>query len=116
VTKKESTKEDINKLIEFRQAIHENAFSVRRDALFNLVDGLICAGPVSSFAMLSQSSQLQRKWPSLCAAVEDGEIDSQWLGAYLAQQVSQQGICIFPLDGSYWPRPRSRVLDDRQFV
>ncbi len=116
MTKQESTKENLNKLIEFRQAVYENGILARRDALFDLLDALISEGPVSSFAMLSQSSQFQRKWPSLYAAVEDGEIDSQWLRTYLARQVPQQGICIFPLDGSPWPRPRSRVLDDRQYV
>jgi hypothetical protein len=81
-----------------------------------LLDALISEGPVSSFARLSQSSRFQRKWPSLYAAVEDGDFDLQWLRTYLAQQVPQQGICVFPLDGSPWPRPRSRVLDDRQYV
>jgi len=28
----------------------------------------------------------------------------------------RQGICIFPLDGSSWPRPRGRVLEDLQYV
>ena len=111
-----STKENINKLIEFRQAIYENGFLARRDALFDLLDVLLSEGLVSSFAMLSQSSQFQRKWPSLYGAVEDGELDCPWLRAYLAHQVPQQGVCVFPLDGSPWPRPRSRVLEDRQFV
>jgi len=114
VDNQETTKQDINKLIEFRQAIYAHALLARRDALFDLMDALICEGPVSSFAMLSQSSRFQRKWPSLYAAVEDGELDSQWLRNYLAWQVPQQGMCVFPIDGS--PRPRSRVLDDRQFV
>jgi hypothetical protein len=95
-----TTKQDINKLIEFRQAIYENGMLARRDALFDLLDELICEGPVSSFPMLSQSSRFQRKWPSLYAAVEDGELDSHWLRNYLAWQVSQQGICVFPIDGS----------------
>ena len=90
--------------------------TARRDALFNLLDALVSEGRVASFAMLSQSEQFQRKWPSLYGAVEDGEIDSQWLRTFLARQVPQKGICIFPLDGSPWPRPRSRVLDDRQYV
>jgi hypothetical protein len=111
-----STKENINKLIEFRQAIYDNALLARRDALFNLLDALITEGTVSSFARLSQSSQFQRKWPSLYAAVEDGDLDRQWMRSYLARQAPQQGICVFPIDGSPWPRPRSRVLDDRQFV
>lgn len=116
MTKQKSTKENVNKLIEFRQAVYDSGMLARRDALFDLLDALICEGPVSSFAMLSQSSQFQRKWPSLYAAVEDGELDRQWLRSYLAQQVTQQGLCVFPLDGSPWPRPRSRVLDDRQYV
>lgn len=111
-----STKQDINKLIEFRQAIYENGMLARRDALFDLLDTLISEGPVSSFAMLSQSSRFQRGWSSLYAAVEDGELDRQWLQTYLARQVPQQGVCVFPIDGSPWPRPRSRVLDDRQYV
>jgi hypothetical protein len=116
VNNQEATKENINKLIEFRQAVYQHGLLARRDALFNLLDALIAEGPVSSFAMLSQSSQFQRKWPSLYAAIEDGEIDSQWLRTYLARQVPQTGLCVFPLDGSPWPRPRSRVLDDRQYV
>ena len=95
MTQQESTQENINKLIEFRQAVYENGMLARRDALFDLLDALISEGSVSSFAMLSQSSQFQRKWPSLYAAVEDGEIDSQWLRTYLARQVPQKGICVF---------------------
>jgi hypothetical protein len=116
VNNQKSTKENINKLIEFRQAIYENGMLARRDALFELLDALISAGPVTSFAMLSQSSRFQRKWPSLYGAVEAGELDRSWLRTYLARQVPQQGICVFPIDGSPWPRPRSRVLDDRQYV
>ncbi|NJC97164.1 MAG: transposase [Anaerolineae bacterium] len=111
-----STKENINKLIEFRQAVYEKGMPARRDALFNIVDALLCEGSVTSFAMLSQSEQFQRKWPSLYAGVADGKIDSAWLRKYLAQQVPLQGVCVFPIDGSPWPRPRSRVLEDRQYI
>ena len=111
-----STKENINKLIEFRQAVYEKGLLARRDALFNVMDALLCEGTVSSFAMLSQSGQFQRKWSSLYAAVADGQIDSVWMREYLAQQVPSQGVCVFPIDGSPWPRPRSRVLDDRQYI
>lgn len=88
----------------------------RRDAMFDLLDALISEGPVTSFAMLSQSNRFQRKWSSLYAAVEDGELDQVWLQTNLARQVPQHGIQVFPLDGSSWPRPRSQVLDDRQYV
>ncbi len=111
-----STKQDINKLIEFRQAIYAHGFLTRRDALFNLLDALVAEGMVSSFARFSQSRQFERKWPSLYAAVEDGVVNRSWLRSYLALQVPSQGMCVFPLDGSPWPRPRSRVLADLQFV
>ena len=72
--------------------------------MFDLLDALISEGSVSSFAssfaMLSQFSRFQRKWLSLYAANEDGELDSEWLRNNLVQQVPQRGICIFPLDGS----------------
>jgi hypothetical protein len=75
VNHQNSTKGKINKLIEFRQAIYEKGMLVRRDAMFDLLDALVSEGPVASFAMLSQSGRFQRKWPSLYAAVEDGELD-----------------------------------------
>lgn len=111
-----TTQEDINKLIEFRQAIYQNGILKRRDAVFELLDALVSEGPVSSYAMLSLSGQFRRKWPSVYAAIEDSKLDSSWLRKYLMAQVTQQGICIFPLDGSAWPRPRSRVLEDLQNV
>jgi hypothetical protein len=116
VEQQATTKENVNKLIEFRQAVYENGMLKRRDALFDLLDALLCEGAVASFARLSQSERFVRKWPSLYAAVEDGELDCQWLRTYLAGQVAQTGLCVFPLDGTPWPRPRSRVLDDRQYV
>jgi hypothetical protein len=116
VTKQASTKQDINKLIEFRQAIYENGMQARKDALFDVLDALLSAGSVSSFAMLSQSETFQRKWPSLYAGIEDGQLDSTWLRRFLGQQVPSTGICIFPLDGSPWQRPRARTLEDRQYV
>ena len=84
--------------------------------MMNLLDAILEQGQVSSFAMLSQSEQFQRKWPSLYAAVEDGRLAEKWLGRYLAEQVTHSGLCVFALDGSPWPRPRARTLEDRQFV
>jgi hypothetical protein len=116
VTKQESTKQDINKLIEFRQAIYENGMQARKDALFDVLDAMLSTCSVSSFAMLSQSERFQRKWPSLYAGIEDGQLDSAWLRRFLGQQVPSTGICIFPLDGSPWQRPSARTLEDRQYV
>jgi hypothetical protein len=116
VEPKSSTKENINSLIEFRQAIYEHGFLARKDALFDLLDALVIEGKVPSFAYLSQSEQFRRKWPSLYAAVEDGRLDSPWLRQYLGRRVPAQGIQVFALDGTSWPRPRGRTLADRQYV
>jgi len=109
VNNQRTTKENINKLIEFRQAIYDHGMTARRDALFNVLDALVCEGAVSSFARLSQSEQFQRKWPSLYAALTDGRLKSEWLRAYLAGQVPAQGICVFPLDGALTGAGRSTV-------
>ena len=116
MTPQETTKENINKLIEFRQAIYTHGMIARRDALFDLLDALVTTGAVSSFAMLSQSDRFRRKWPSIYAAIEDGRLDSEWMRKDLAQRAPKTGTCVFALDGSPWPRPRARTLEDRQFV
>jgi len=116
VIQQATTQENINKLIEFRQAIYERGMLSRKDALFEVLDALLSAGQVTSFAMLSQSEGFQRKWPSLYAGVEDGQLDSVWLREFLGRQVPSKGICVFPLDGSPWQRPCARTLEDRQYV
>jgi hypothetical protein len=116
VKKEATTHEDVNKLIEFRQAVYDNGMVLRRDALFELLDAVVSAGQVASFAMLSQSERFQRQWPSMYDAVGEGEINQDWLQGYLAKQATKEGVCVFPLDGSSWPRPRARVLEDRQYV
>lgn len=111
-----STRENITKLIAFRQEVYARVFLARRDALFDTLDALLSGGSISSFAWLSQSERFQRKWPSLYAAVEEGRVDTEAMRALVSDQLPREGICIFPLDGSSWPRPRGRVLEDLQYV
>jgi hypothetical protein len=94
VEQQATTKENVNKLIEFRQAV-ENGTLTCRDALFNLLDVLVCEGSATSFARLSQLDRSQRKWSSVYTAAEDGDIDSEWLRTYLAEQVPPTGICVY---------------------
>jgi len=111
-----STREHISRLIEFRQAVYGRVFGKRRDALFDTLDALLSSGTFASFASLSQSERFQRKWPSLYAAVEDGQIDTEAVRPLLINQLPQKGICFFALDELSWARPRSRVLKDLQYV
>lgn len=111
-----TTKENINRLIAFRQAVYAQVFQARRDALFETLDALLAGGTFASFARLSQSERFRRRWPSLYQAVEDGRIDRDRLRALVAAQLPVNGVCVFPLDSSAWPRPRSRVLEDLQYT
>lgn len=116
MNQQETTQENLNKIIEFRQAIYQNGMGKRCDSLFEAWDALMLQGMKTSFPWLSLSGVFRRKWHSLYKALEQGEIDVNWLTSYLGQQVPQVGICHFSLDGTGWPRSRARTLDDRQYL
>ena len=116
MSKKPSTQEHINKIIEFRQAIHANGFGKQRDALIEALDALCMTGSLSSFPLLSLSKVFRRQWHSLYKAVERGTVKDKWFSCHLARQVPQTGIQYYSLDSSAWARPRARTLDDRQYV
>ncbi len=113
---KQPTQEHLNRIIEFRQAIHANGFGKQRDALIEALDAICLTGAFPSFPLLSLSKGFQRQWHSLYKALERGTLKDEWLSRYLAQQVPQEDIQYFTLDGTAWPRPRARTMDDRQYV
>ena len=116
MNKKPTTQEHINKIIEFRQAIHANGFGRQRDALSEALDAICLTGSLSSFPLLSLSKAFRRQWHSLYKAIERGTVKDEWLSNHLAQQVPKEGIQYYSLDGSAWARPRARTMDDRQYV
>jgi hypothetical protein len=91
VTKKNTTQEHNNKIIELRQAIHDNGFGNQRDALSEVLDATCLTGAISSFPLLCLSKAFRRQWHSLYKAVERGTVDDEWLSHHLAQQVPQEG-------------------------
>ena len=109
------TQEQNNRLIAFRQTLYEQGFTQRRDAQFELLDALLLYGPVRSFAELSLSPTFHRKWPSVYAAVEDGGQDEEAIRKLLASLLPAEGIVVFPLDATFWRRPCSPTLPDRQY-
>lgn len=111
-----SIQEQLNKLIEFRQAAYRSFLTRQRDAQFELVDALLLQRGISSFAELSLSPVFRRRWPSAYAALEDGEQDVGWLRCQLCAQVPTSEREIFSLDGTAWPRPAAPTLSDRQYV
>ena len=116
MNKKNTTQKHLNKIIEFRQAIHAYGFGKQRDALIETMDAICLTGAPISFPMLSLCRIFRRKWHSLYKAVERGTLDTKWLSHHLTQQVPQEGVQYYSLDGSAWPRPRARTMDDRQYV
>ena len=110
-----SAEEQLNKLETFRQRLYDDGFTARKDALFDLLDALLLSGPVRSFAELSLNPAFRRQWPSLYAAIEDGQLDIEALRKLLAEMLPQEGVLVFPIDASLWPRPASPTLPDRQY-
>ncbi len=102
----------LNKLIEFRQQIYDNALTKARDAQFELLDALLSDRRIASFPELSLAPVHQRQWHSAYAALENGQQDVGWLRSYLCAQVPDQGVTAFALDSSVWCHPRARTLED----
>ena len=102
----------LNKLIEFRQQIYNNALSKACDAQFELVDALLSNCRISSFPELSLAPVHQRQWHSSYAGLENGKQDQAWLRGYFYEQVPAQALRVFALDSSVWCHPGARTLQD----
>ena len=63
----------------------------RADALFDLTDALLTAGPVPSPAYLSLESAHRRGWGSLYAALAQGRVDPVALRRLLARSPLAEG-------------------------
>jgi len=107
---KRSTKEQVNNLIEFRQAIYENGLTQYRDAQFELIDALLCNQRVNSFAELSLAPVCQRGWESAYMALEVGRQAEDWLQSWLIEQLPSQEMVVLPIDTTVWPHPSARTL------
>ncbi len=110
MTTKPSTTEQLNEFIEFRQSIYEQALMQERDAQFELIEALLLSPSVQSFPELSQSPVFQRGWSSVYTAIERGQIDVEWLRAYMIKQLAPRGVTVWAVATSVWPRPRTRTL------
>jgi len=115
MTTQPSTIEQLNKFIEFRQWVYEQALTHERDAQFDLIAAILLSPSVQSLAELSLSPVFQRKWPSLYRAIERGRVDENWLRFYLTRHVPTQGVTVLALDTSVWPRPHTRTLAEMRY-
>jgi len=110
-----ATTKQFNKIIEFRQSIYDHILVKERDAQFELIDALLLSDHIQTFPAFSQSPVFQRSWPSTYAALKRGRQDNEWMQSYLCQSVPQDQECIFALDPTVWPRPRTRTLEGLRY-
>jgi DDE superfamily endonuclease len=108
-----------NRLKQIRQQIY-NSFERGADALFNLMDALLCESQAQSLPELSLSPFFERQWPSVYEALEDGRINVEqirtiWVDALLCDQPENEPIWI-AVDGSNLARPSARTSADRTII
>jgi hypothetical protein len=98
----------------FRTAVY-GCLGPRRDALFELADALLVAGPVLSPAHLSLEAVHRRGWGSLYAALSHGEVDADRLRAVLPCHPLVEAPPIYAIDVSVWPRCDAEASPDRGY-
>ena len=68
--------EALTSLRQFRQEIYR-CMKRGADAMFNVCDALLCESQAQSLPELSLSAIFERKWPSVYAALSDGNIKEE---------------------------------------
>jgi hypothetical protein len=100
------------------RGFREEAFGClgrRRDALFELVDGLLAAESMPSLPHLSLSPVHRRGWGSVYAALAVGEVDAERLAAVLAARAPEAASPVFAVDASTWARCDAECSPGRGF-
>jgi hypothetical protein len=109
---------DCTKFLRFRHAIY-SCFTRAGAALFDLSDALLTEHTAHTFIELSQAARFQRRWPSLYAALSDGQIDRTALTrqfvAALPLPAAPQRL-LLGLDTSPIRRPDAVTSPDRTLV
>jgi len=105
---------DVATLRAFRTDLH-GCFPRRADALIELIDALLTAGPVASLPQLSLQAAHRRGWGSLYDALAEGRIDADALCARLVQHPASNDQPVYAVDLSIWPRCDAEASPDRGF-
>lgn len=98
----------------FRAALYP-CFLRRADALADLLDALLTAGPVPSPVHLSLQPLHRHGWGSLYAALRYGRLHDTALRALLSQHPLPSGAAVYALDTSVWPRCDAETSPDRGY-
>src|SRR3954470_11277639 len=87
----------------------------RRDALFELVDGLLAAESMPSLPHLSLPPVHRRGWGSVYAALAVGEVHADRIAELLAARTPQVAAPVFAVDASTWARCDAECSPGRGF-
>ena len=99
----------------FREAFY-GCLSGWADALFELCDATLCAGPpVGSVPSLSLEPVFRRSHGSLYKALARGRIDADRLRSALLAQRSAEWPAVFAVDASTWDRCDAETSPERGF-
>ena len=110
--KQNSTKQQLNKLIEFRQVVYNQVLLKAKAGQQELVAALLEGERIRSFPELSLSTRFQRKWHSSYAAIDRGEQAPEILRALGKDQMAANETHVLAIDTTVWPHPQAHTLSD----
>ena len=87
----------------------------RRDALLEVLDALLTAGPYPSLPHLSLAPGHRRGWGSVYAALRRGHVHAEALRVLLLRQPPPAGPPLYAVDVSVWPRPGAATSPARGY-
>lgn len=101
-------------LTAFRRAVY--ACLLRRaDALFEIGDAVLTAGPAPSLPYLSLEPVFRRSWGMAYQGLAEGRVDAEALRDVLVAHRPREWPCVFGVDASTIPRPWAATSPDREF-
>jgi hypothetical protein len=114
----DSSAQPLDSLRAFRDSLYR-CFERRADALFELTDALLTAGPAPSPPHLSLAAVHRRGWGSLYAALSMGRADEAGLQDLLSGHPLEGGESgcppVYAVDVSVWPRCDAEASPERGY-
>jgi hypothetical protein len=106
--------EELEALRAFRAGMYVG-LGRRRDALLEVLDALLTAGPYPSLSHLSLAPDHRRGWGSVYAALRRGHVHVEALRVLLLRQPMPDGPPLYAVDVSVWPRPGAATSPERGY-
>jgi hypothetical protein len=105
---------DLATLCTFRADLHA-CFFCHADALFEVIDTLLTAGPVTSLVHVRLQAAHCRGWGNLYDVLAEGALDEAALQGLLMRHAVSYGPAIYALDQGVWTRCDAETSPGRGF-